>query len=248
MLVISEDADAFADAKQEEKTQKTETFDDPMSMINENGYVEIPISDLEHLKAIVITGDVKSSAGSSWATAGCAVCINAVTPDGTKFWTSKGYSLKLGTGSKATVEFDGTLQTEDKEDVAAVVADGKIELQKWWDASEKQESDLEDTITADYTKVEVIYEYTGGETAPETTEPEKDETLWGDADCSKLVDVSDAVLIARLAAEDSTAKITAQGKKNADVTHDGNLSTDDSLLILKYICKIITEKDLAPKQ
>ena len=247
MLVISDDADAFTGAVQEEKTQKTETFDDPMNMINENGYVEIPISDPEHLKAIVITGDVKSSAGSSWATAGCAVCINAVTPDGTKFWTSKGYSLKLGTGSKATVEFDGTLQTEDKEDVEAVVADGKIELQKWWDASEKQESDIEDVITADYTKVEVVYEYTGGEQPPETTAPEKTETLWGDADCSKQVDVSDAVLVARLSAEDKNAKITAQGKKNADVSHDGNLTTDDSLLILKYISKLITYKDLEPK-
>ncbi len=87
-------------------------------------------------------------------------------------------------------------------------------------------------------------------TAPKTTTTAAagaSEVLWGDADCSKLVDVSDAVLVARLSAEDGTAKITAQGKKNADVTHDGNISTDDSLLILKYICKIITAKDLEPK-
>ena len=87
-------------------------------------------------------------------------------------------------------------------------------------------------------------------TAPKTTTTTAAgaaEVLWGDADCSKLVDVSDAVLVARLSAEDGTAKITAQGKKNADVTHDGNISTDDSLLILKYICKIITAKDLEPK-
>ena len=87
-------------------------------------------------------------------------------------------------------------------------------------------------------------------TAPKTTTTTAagaSEVLWGDADCSKLVDVSDAVLVARLSAEDGTAKITAQGKKNADVTHDGNISTDDSLLILKYICKIITAKDLEPK-
>ena len=134
-----------------------------MNMINENGFVEIPITDPAHLKKIIITGDVKSSAGSSWGSAGCAVCINAVTPDGTAFWTSKGYSLTLGTGSKAIVEFDGTLQNKDKEDVAAVVADGKIELQKWWDASEKQEAEIADEITVQYTKVEVVYEYSGSQ-------------------------------------------------------------------------------------
>ena len=84
-------------------------------------------------------------------------------------------------------------------------------------------------------------------TTTKTTAGSADEILWGDADCSKQVDVSDAVLVARLSAEDRNAKITAQGKKNADVTHDGNLTTDDSLLILKYISKLITYKDLEPK-
>ena len=85
-------------------------------------------------------------------------------------------------------------------------------------------------------------------TTAKTTAGSADEILWGDADCSKQVDVSDAVLVARLSAEDRNAKITAQGKKNADVTHDGNLTTDDSLLILKYISKLITYKDLEPKK
>ena len=84
-------------------------------------------------------------------------------------------------------------------------------------------------------------------TTTKTTAGSADEILWGDADCSKQVDVSDAVLVARLSAEDRNAKITTQGKKNADVTHDGNLTTDDSLLILKYISKLITYKDLEPK-
>ena len=105
----------------------------------------------------------------------------------------------------------------------------------------------------------IVYGEISGSTQPsETTKPvttttakttagSADEILWGDADCSKQVDVSDAVLVARLSAEDKNAKITAQGKKNADVTHDGNLTTDDSLLILKYISKLITYKDLEPK-
>ena len=39
------------------------TFDNPESMINGNGFVEIPIEDPEHLKKLIITADVTSSAG-----------------------------------------------------------------------------------------------------------------------------------------------------------------------------------------
>jgi hypothetical protein len=183
MVVISDDDNAFDGAKPEEKTQKSTVYEDPMSLVNENGFVEIPITDAAHLKQIIITGDVTSSAGSSWGNAGCAVCINAVTPDGTKFWTSKGYSLSLGSGSKAIVDFDGTLTVKDKEtdtetEVPATVADGKIELQKWWDASEKQEAEIEDTIAVTYTKVEVVYEYTGaGERTPGDVNADGEVTL-----------------------------------------------------------------------
>lgn len=72
------------------------------------------------------------------------------------------------------------------------------------------------------------------------------ETDWGNADCKGGVDVSDAVIMARFYAEDSTVKITAQGKRNADVTHDGNINSDDVMLVLKYIAKLIPYSDLEP--
>lgn len=56
------------------------------------------------------------------------------------------------------MEFDGTL-SNNGEYVDAQVADGKVELQKWWDASEKAESGVDDVISVSYTKIEVIYEY-----------------------------------------------------------------------------------------
>lgn len=182
MVVISDDENAFDGAAQAEPVLKSEVFDDPMDMINKNGFVEIPITDPEHLRKIIITGDVKSSAGSSWGSAGCAVCINAVTPDGTEFWTSEGYSLTLGSGSTATVQFDGTLKNDDDEYIPAFVADGKIELQKWWDASEKQEAEIEDEITVTYTKVEVVYEYPG-------------ESLRGDVNMDGKFDRADVVAL-----------------------------------------------------
>ncbi|MCD7811911.1 MAG: dockerin type I domain-containing protein [Ruminococcus sp.] len=161
MVVVTDDASDFEDLKPynpDDYSYLTETFDNPSELINGNGFVEVPISDPSALKEIRITADVTSSAGSSWASAGCAVCINAVDSGGTEFWTSKGYSLGLGSGSEAVVEFDGTL-SNNGDYVDAQVADGKVELQKWWDASEKAESGVDDVISVSYTKIEVIYEY-----------------------------------------------------------------------------------------
>ena len=70
-------------------------------------------------------------------------------------------------------------------------------------------------------------------------------TKWGDATCDGQVDVSDAVLVCRFAVSDAAAKLTDQGKANADVTHDGAVSGDDATKILTYIARIIDEADLA---
>ncbi len=70
---------------------------------------------------------------------------------------------------------------------------------------------------------------------------------WGNVDCKDGVDVSDAVLLARFNAEDSAATISAQGKINADVDHDGQYTASDVTKILKYIAKIISKDDLAKK-
>ena len=61
----------------------------------------------------------------------------------------------------------------------------------------------------------------------------------GDVNLDCAVDVADAVLVARFAAEDREAVITDQGRLNADVSGDGNVTTDDTELILKKIAKKI---------
>ena len=76
-------------------------------------------------------------------------------------------------------------------------------------------------------------------TTTETTESEGKLEL-GNVNCDAKVDVSDAVLLARYKAEDQTAVITSQGKLNADVNQDGELTADDVTLILKYIAKLTT--------
>ena len=68
--------------------------------------------------------------------------------------------------------------------------------------------------------------------------------LWGDANCDSSVDISDAVLICRFAVSDKEAVISDQGKSNADVTHDGSVSAEDSQKLLRYIAKQLTADDL----
>ena len=58
---------------------------------------------------------------------------------------------------------------------------------------------------------------------------------YGDLNVDGMVNVSDAVLIARMIAEDSTVTITEQGLRNADINGDGVISPDDSTALLKKI-------------
>ncbi len=76
-----------------------------------------------------------------------------------------------------------------------------------------------------------------GTTAVTTSRPVS--TIQGDANGDFVVDVSDAVLVARFCAEDSSADITRQGILNADVNHNGSADSEDTILILRFIAKLI---------
>lgn len=78
-----------------------------------------------------------------------------------------------------------------------------------------------------------------------TTNPDPGDADWGNANCTDGVDVADAVLVARYAGSDATAKITTQGITNSDVTHDGKVDGSDVAKILQFIAKQITKDDLA---
>ena len=53
--------------------------------------------------------------------------------------------------------------------------------------------------------------------------------------CDGAVDVSDAVLLARLTAADSGAVVSQQGKQNGDCNQDGKLTGSETIWILKVI-------------
>lgn len=77
------------------------------------------------------------------------------------------------------------------------------------------------------------------ETDPETTVTDAFVPMIGDVNCSGKVDVSDAVLLARFIAEDHSAKISAEGKINADCNGDREYTGTDTIMILQYIAKLI---------
>lgn len=71
--------------------------------------------------------------------------------------------------------------------------------------------------------------------------------LYGDANQDNAVDISDAVLIARFAAEDRDARISGDGQICADVNLDTYVTTDDVTQILQYLAKLRTSV-VGPKE
>lgn len=76
----------------------------------------------------------------------------------------------------------------------------------------------------------------------ETTSAETNSNR-GDVDCNGLIEITDVILLNRLAAEDVTVTITAQGQKNAECNDDGQINADDALLILRYMASIISAEE-----
>ncbi len=72
------------------------------------------------------------------------------------------------------------------------------------------------------------------------TQPANDEKLlYGDADCSGAVDILDVIALNRALLGSGT--LTELGKKQADVDLDGTPKSADSLIIMKYVVKLVAE-------
>lgn len=64
----------------------------------------------------------------------------------------------------------------------------------------------------------------------------------GDVNCSGRMDVADAVLLARLVAEDQDISITEQGLANADADRSGLIDIDDVTRILQMLAGIVPKE------
>ena len=154
--------------------------------------------------------------------------------------------------------YDGIMEAiaKHKDQISAVVFWGTTDDQSW---RAKQTPLL---FNEDYTAKPCFYSIIDGidytVTEPKTTESTTTTTtttstsdgpvsdaIWGDTDDNGDVNVVDAVLLARLVADDATLKegeVTAKGKANADVTHDGKPDKDDLTKLLDFLAGRI-EKD-----
>ena len=103
------------------------------------------------------------------------------------------------------------------------------------------------TATASF-EVKVV-STTSSDTTPSSKNSESTDSkfLYGDADCSGAVDVSDAVLVARFVNSDKGAKITEQGLTNADCDGVKGVSTDDITRILMLVARMISADDMGKK-
>ena len=77
------------------------------------------------------------------------------------------------------------------------------------------------------------------ETTTTETAPAEVTVLLGDVDVNGDVNVADAVLLARFLAEDNEVSVSAQGKLNANVNGDADITSDDLSAILEYLAGIL---------
>ena len=77
-------------------------------------------------------------------------------------------------------------------------------------------------------------------TTAATTAPSGD-FLAGDVDCNGVVEINDAVLLARNVAQDDTAKITVQGVANGDYNQDGSVDSTDITAVCRQLAHLTDE-------
>lgn len=107
----------------------------------------------------------------------------------------------------------------------------------------KSKTDITD-YTAAFTNGAVIV--ADGETSGTTTSTTTGgNVVWGDVNEDGIVDVKDAVLLARYVGNDTNeGDVSDQGVKNADVKAGGGLTADDLTVLLQRVANILSDADL----
>lgn len=82
-------------------------------------------------------------------------------------------------------------------------------------------------------------ETTASASAETSTSQQEAAALRGDVNCSGDVNISDAILLARIAAEDTTAEISEIGKTNGDLNGSGSIDSDDLTIVLKFLAGLV---------
>jgi len=92
----------------------------------------------------------------------------------------------------------------------------------------------------------IVYGRISGSSDPITTTAPDSNVMWGDVDVNGFVELTDAILLARAVGGDSGSSLSVQGRINAAVAGNAQLSAADTAKLLKYLGGSITLAQLAP--
>ena len=140
---------------------------------------------------------------------------------------------------------DAIVKNKDK--ISAVVFWGTTDDQSWRADRTPLLFDGEYKAKSSFKSIVEGREYTTGPSTQTTTttstsssSSEEQPELLGDVDCNGVVQIADAILLARYVAEDKV-NITTQGRKNAELSGDSTLTSDDISVLLRYLAGLIPE-------
>ncbi len=112
-----------------------------------------------------------------------------------------------------------------------------VQFQIWWPTTATIESAV---LTMSSGTIVSSEEETT--TTSSSSRPNNDNYFRGDVDCNGTVNVLDAVMLARIAAEDTDTGVSDQGKRNAETTGDSSVNNADLSKLLKYLANILSER------
>lgn len=201
------------------------------------------VENPENISKIEIQGTISNTDKSSWFCAGGGVVVGLGAD---KTYAFKDYQFDAGK-TKVTVEIDGTFKSGDLDDdgnnleTTGTITSNEIEITKWWASSENEGKDA---VSLDITGVKVYYKDTDttttSETSDTTTEPpvttsETDDTTTSTEPSDTVTTVSDTTIDTSNTSDTSQTSLTPSDVLLGDVTEDGNVKTNDLLLLKKYL-------------
>jgi len=223
-------------------TTKEITFNYSELEDSENGYKMIPLGDVKNLKKAVINTTVTCSSGASWCGGGGALTFNKLVGEsGTPFWGAKSFMYNGGT-SDNTVTFDGFFTNGDQEEVQAEIGDTYSELQNWWASSSNDETGADVSVT--FNTITLYYEYDNTKPTDPTTPStsDKEDIVYGDADLSGELEISDAAKIMSYASNPEKYSLSEEALNLSDVYQRGDgINNMDALAVQKKLAQLITE-------
>jgi len=187
----------------------------------------------------IVNGDASSKEGFEGVTvfdadisqAGTINITYGVALEDTAYWVTKDGTFLTVTGTVNAGTAEGTYPVE-------IVA---IDRQLKEETTEKNTDINIGNMSSDGTITPYTVNVTAGAvvvgTTPDTSETEPSTILRGDADCNGIVNIIDIITMNKVVM--GKENLTAEGMKNADLDGNGQITSEESLQVLKKIVGLI---------